>query len=328
MQIGMVGLGRMGANMVRRLLGRGQQCVVYDMHAAAVDAMAGEGALAAHSLAEMVAKLSAPRVVWLMLPAAVVTATVAELEGLLEPGDVIVDGGNSDYREAIAQAQRLTVRQIEFVDVGTSGGIWGLEKGYCLMIGGNAAAVNRLTPIFTALTAEATPTTHSSGQQGYLHCGPPGAGHFVKMIHNGIEYGLMAAYAEGFNILAHAGLGLVPRTADAETAPLPNPELYQFNFDIGAIAELWRHGSVVRSWLLDLTAQALQDDPQLENYAGRVTDSGEGRWTLQAAIDLGVPMPTLAAALFGRFSSRDEDLYANKLLSAMRQQFGGHIEKK
>ncbi|MGE0114693.1 MAG: phosphogluconate dehydrogenase (NAD(+)-dependent, decarboxylating) [Steroidobacteraceae bacterium] len=328
MQIGMVGLGRMGANMVRRLLRHQHECVVFDTHPDAAAGLIAAGAVAADSLATLVAQLRAPRTVWLMLPAAVVTKVIAELQALLQPGDVIVDGGNSDYRDAIAHAQRLRARQLEFVDVGTSGGVWGLESGYCLMIGGAAPTVARLTPVFAALTPSSAPGAGNSAQQGYLHCGPAGAGHFVKMIHNGIEYGLMAAYAEGFNLLAHAGRGLQQQAADAETAPLTTPENYQFNFDVPAIAELWRHGSVVRSWLLDLTAEALQADPQLQGFAGRVADSGEGRWTLQAAVDLGVPMPTLAAALFARFSSQNENQYANKLLSAMRQQFGGHAEKK
>jgi 6-phosphogluconate dehydrogenase len=327
MQIGMVGLGRMGANMTRRLLRHQHQCVVFDAHSTAATSLQAEGAIVAASLADLITKLQAPRAVWLMLPAAVTAAVITELEALLQPGDLIIDGGNSDYRDAMRHAQRLQTRQLEFIDVGTSGGVWGLEAGYCLMIGGNAPAVTRLTPIFTALAPTAAPGTPPA-QQGYLHCGAVGSGHFVKMIHNGIEYGMMAAYAEGFNLLAHAGRGLQSQTADAETAPLTHPENYQFNLDVAAIAEVWRHGSVVRSWLLDLTAEALQADPQLQAYAGRVADSGEGRWTLQAGVDLGVPMPTLAAALFARFSSQNENLYANKLLSAMRQQFGGHQEKK
>lgn len=331
MQIGMVGLGRMGANMALRLLRHGHECVAFDARPGAADALVAAGAIAAGSLADLVSRLNAPRAIWLMVPAAVVESVIVELEGLLQPGDVLIDGGNSDYRDAIRHAQRLQARQIDFIDVGTSGGVWGLEAGYCLMIGGAADVVARLDPVFAALapgSAEGASSVQSTAQRGYLHCGAAGAGHFVKMIHNGIEYGLMAAYAEGFNLLSHAGLGLVPRPADAETAPLATPGLYQYNFDIPAIAELWRHGSVVRSWLLDLTAQALHADPALQSFAGRVTDSGEGRWTLQAAIDLGVPMPTLSAALFSRFGSRDEDQYANKLLSAMRQQFGGHVEKK
>ena len=328
MQIGMVGLGRMGANMVRRLLRHQHECVVFDSHPAAVAGMVSAGAVAADSLASLVAQLRAPRAIWLMVPAAVVAGLTEQLAGLLQPGDVIIDGGNSDYRDAIKQAERLKLRQLEFVDVGTSGGVWGLEAGYCLMIGGKSEVVQRLTPIFAALAPAVAQASATSAAQGYLHCGPVGAGHFVKMIHNGIEYGLMAAYAEGFNLLAHADKGLVQQTADAETAPLTTPQDYQFKLDVAAIAELWRHGSVVRSWLLDLSAQALQADPTLQQYAGRVADSGEGRWTLQAAIDLGVPMPTLAAALFARFSSRDENVYADKMLSAMRQQFGGHQEKK
>ncbi len=337
MQIGMVGLGRMGANMVRRLLRHQQECVVFDAQAQAAPDLAAAGATAADSLATLVATLNAPRTIWLMVPAGVVASLINELEPLLQPGDVIIDGGNSDYRDALRHAQRLRAKQIEFVDVGTSGGVWGLEAGYCLMIGGAPEVVKRLTPIFEALSPSATAmnkapgaamATTSTAQQGYLHCGPVGAGHFVKMVHNGIEYGLMAAYAEGFNLLAQAGRGSAEQTADAETAPLARPEHYQFNLDVAAIAEVWRHGSVVRSWLLDLSAQALQADPQLQSYAGRVSDSGEGRWTLQAAVDLGVPMPTLAAALFARFSSQNQSLYANKMLSAMRQQFGGHVEKK
>ena len=330
MQIGMVGLGRMGANMVKRLLRQQHQCVVFDAHAEAAVSLQAEGALAASSLSDMVAKLSAPRSIWLMLPAAVVETVIAELETLLQPGDVIIDGGNSDYRDAMRHAQRLQPQQVEFIDVGTSGGVWGLDAGYCLMIGGTAATVTRLTPIFASLAPndKGGANAITTAPQGYLHCGPVGSGHFVKMIHNGIEYGLMAAYAEGFNLLARAGRGLQQQTADAETAPLTHPENYQFNLDVPAIAELWRHGSVVRSWLLDLTAEALTSDPQLDRFAGRVADSGEGRWTLQAGVDLGVPMPTLAAALFARFSSQNQNLYANKLLSAMRQQFGGHQEKK
>lgn len=328
MQIGMVGLGRMGANMVRRLLRAQHECVVFDAYPTAAAPLVTAGALAAQSLADMVAKLRAPRAIWLMVPAAVVEPVIADLEALLQPGDVIIDGGNSDYRDAMRHAQRLQAKQLDFIDVGTSGGVWGLDAGYCLMIGGTKSAVERLTPIFASLAPSMTQNATHSAQQGYLHCGAVGAGHFVKMVHNGIEYGLMAAYAEGFNLLAHAGLGLVHRPPDAETAPLAHPENYQFNLDVAAIAEVWRHSSVVRSWLLDLSAQALQEDPQLKNFAGRVSDSGEGRWTLQAAIDLGVPMPALSAALFTRFSSQNENLYADKLLSAMRHQFGGHVEKK
>jgi 6-phosphogluconate dehydrogenase len=337
MQIGMIGLGRMGANMVRRLQRNGQQCVVFDSYATAPAELVTAGAVVADSLQSLVAKLNAPRAIWLMVPAAVVKSVVAELESLLQPGDVIIDGGNSDYRDAIGHSQRLQSKQIGFIDVGTSGGVWGLTEGYCLMIGGSHDAVTRLTPVFAALApvtnesaSAATPalaTAQSTAPQGYLHCGASGAGHFVKMVHNGIEYGLMQAFAEGFNLLTNAGRGLHERAADAETAPLATPEHYQFDLDVPAIAEVWRHGSVVRSWMLDLSAQALQDDPQLHNYAGRVSDSGEGRWTLQAGIDLGVPMPALAAAVFARFDSQNNAVYANKLLSAMRHQFGGHVEK-
>lgn len=332
MQLGMIGLGRMGANMVRRLMRHGHQCVAYDAVPAAAAALASEGAIAANTLEDLIGKLDAPRAIWLMIPAALVEQVLDRLAPLLAPNDIVIDGGNSDYRDAIRRHRELQARGIHFIDVGTSGGIWGLERGYCLMIGGEHAPVRHLIPIFAALgtspdEANSTELTAASATRGYLHCGPAGAGHFVKMIHNGIEYALMAAYAEGFNLLAHAGRGEERRTHDAETAPLAHPEAYQYDFDVGAIAEVWRHGSVVRSWMLDLTADALRDDPQLERYAGRVSDSGEGRWTLKAAIDLGVPMPTLASALFGRFSSRDEDRYANQLLSAMREQFGGHTEK-
>lgn len=323
MQIGMVGLGRMGANMTRRLLRAGHECVTHDISPEAVAKLVSEGAGGAVSLAELAAKLRAPRAVWLMLPAAITTATVEQLSQLLQPGDAIIDGGNSDYREAIRHAHSLQARGIDFIDVGTSGGVWGLEAGYCLMIGGEAAAVERLTPIFTALTQNDDAKT-----RGFLRCGQAGAGHFVKMVHNGIEYALMAAYAEGFNLLAHANQGAVGRAVDTETAPLASPENYRFDLDVPAIADLWRRGSVVRSWLLDLAAAALRDDPQLSQYQGRVSDSGEGRWTLQAGIDLGVSMPTLAAALFERFDSQGHNLYANKLLSALRRQFGGHEEKR
>lgn len=331
MQIGMIGLGRMGANMARRLMRAGHECVAFDAHAAAVDALQAEGARAASTLEQLIAALQPPRAVWLMLPAAVVGATIEKLAPLLTRGDILIDGGNSDYRHARARSESLQTRGIEFVDAGVSGGVWGLEKGYCMMIGGSRTAVARLQPIFEALAP--TPLTPDSQWQpsvkGYLHCGPAGAGHFVKMVHNGVEYALMAAYAEGFNLLAHAaGKDTMHRRADAETAPLDEPGAYHYDFDVPAIAQLWRNGSVVRSWLLDLTAQALSEDPTLEQYAGRVADSGEGRWTLKAAIDLSVPVPTLANALFARFSSRDEDAFANRLLSAMREQFGGHAERK
>ncbi len=334
MQLGMIGLGRMGANMTRRLLQHGHECVVYDAVPAAATALGAEGAIPAATLAELVARLAPPRAVWLMIPAALVEQVLGELTPLLAPGDIVIDGGNSDYLDAIRRFRALAERKLHFIDVGTSGGVWGLARGYCLMIGGEHETVARLAPIFESLAPEpagdapALGPTLATAARGYLHCGPAGAGHFVKMIHNGIEYALMSAYAEGFNLLAHAGRGHDDRTHDAETAPLAHPEAYRYDFDVAAIAEVWRHGSVVRSWMLDLTADALRDDPQLERYAGRVSDSGEGRWTLKAAIDLGVPMPTLASALFGRFSSRDEDKYANQLLSAMREQFGGHAEKR
>lgn len=318
MQIGMLGLGRMGANMTRRLLRGGHDCVVHDVRRATVEELSVAGAIGAFTLAELAAKLQAPRAVWLMLPAAVTPAAIDELATVLQAGDLIIDGGNSDYREAMRRARQLKTLGIEFIDVGTSGGVWGLEEGYCLMIGGDGDTVRRLEPVFTTLAPSSA---------GYLHCGPAGAGHFVKMVHNGIEYALMAAYAEGFNLLAQANRE-VRRAADAETAPLGEPDRYGFDFDVPAIAELWRHGSVVRSWLLDLAARALHDDPQLANYQGKVADSGEGRWTLRAAIDLGVPMPALAAALFARFESQGNSAYADKLLSALREQFGGHMEKR
>ncbi len=328
MQMGMIGLGRMGADMVRRLLRNHHDCVVFDVQAAARMALVADGAKAAESLEDMIKQLAAPRMVWLMLPAAFVPATIEQLATLLQPGDIIIDGGNSDYRQGMQQAQQLKTKGIDFIDVGTSGGVWGLREGYCLMIGGNDTAVKCATPLFEALALGAATSSNPPESMGYLHCGPVGSGHFVKMVHNGIEYSLMAAYAEGFNLLAHANRGLQSQTANAETAPLDQPENYQFKLDVPAIAELWRHGSVVRSWLLDLAAQALHADPQLEGFAGRVSDSGEGRWTLHAAIDLGVPMPTLSTALFERFDSQGQSVYANKLLSALRQQFGGHQEKK
>jgi 6-phosphogluconate dehydrogenase len=330
MQMGMIGLGRMGANMVRRLMRHGHTCVAYDATPAAVQALVAEGATPSSSLADFIGKLAMPRAIWLMVPAAIVENVLQQLLPLLAPDDVVIDGGNSDYRDAIRRARTLSERGIHFVDVGTSGGVWGLEGGYCLMIGGDTTAVGRLSSIFEALAPATTPEGSAGGTatRGYLHCGQAGAGHFVKMVHNGIEYALMAAYAEGFNLLAHAGRGNERRTADAETAPLAEPDAYRYQFDVGAIAEVWRHGSVVRSWMLDLTADALREDASLQRFAGHVADSGEGRWTLKAAIDLGVPMPTLASALFGRFTSRDEDTYANQLLSAMREQFGGHAERK
>jgi len=335
MQLGMIGLGRMGANMVRRLVRGGHAAVVYDRTPDAVQALAREGAAGAASLDDFVARLEKPRTVWLMVPAAVVDATLDELVPRLAAGDVVVDGGNSYYRDDIERARRLTSRQLHYVDCGTSGGVWGLERGYCLMIGGEADVVRRLDPLFATLapgvgSIERTPGAAERGgtaERGYLHCGPSGAGHFVKMVHNGIEYGLMAAYAEGFNVLRHANAGGRAGSADAETTPLRNPDYYRYDLDLGAIAELWRRGSVVTSWLLDLTAAALATDPGLERFTGRVSDSGEGRWMLEAAIDEAVPAHVLAAALFERFASRGEAEFQNRLLSAMRFQFGGHAEK-
>jgi 6-phosphogluconate dehydrogenase len=335
MRIGMIGLGRMGSNMARRLLRRGHQVVAYDRAAEPVGALAKEGAEGATSAADLVARLPAPRVVWLMVPAGVVDAALAELVPLLAAGDAVVDGGNSNYVDDIRRAAALSAQGLHHVDVGTSGGVFGLERGYCQMIGGEAAVVQRLDPIFAALAPprQAAPPTQGRGERGgtaergYLHCGPAGAGHFVKMVHNGIEYGLMQAYAEGLSILRHANVGRGAQAHDAETTPLREPANYQYDLDVGEIAELWRRGSVVSSWLLDLTAEALAAQPDLAGFAGRVSDSGEGRWTLKAAIDEGVPVPVLSAALYQRFASRGESGYADRLLSAMRAAFGGHQEK-
>ncbi len=335
MQLGMIGLGRMGSNLVRRLRGAGHTCVVYDAHPEPIAALVHEGATGAASLEDLVAKLTAPRAVWLMVPAAVVDDELAALAPHLAAGDTVIDGGNSHYHDDIRRARELGARSLHYLDVGTSGGVWGLERGYCLMIGGEEAVVRRLDPIFRTLApgvaaAARTPGregTAGPAEQGYLHCGPSGAGHFVKMVHNGIEYGLMAAYAEGLNILRHADAGLRPREADAETTPLRQPELYQYTLDLPAVAEVWRRGSVITSWLLDLTAAALQASPDLAGFSGTVSDSGEGRWTLDAAIDESVPAPVLSAALFDRFRSRGEGLFADRLLSALRFQFGGHAEK-
>jgi 6-phosphogluconate dehydrogenase len=335
MQLGMIGLGRMGANMVRRLLGAGQQCVVFDRSPQAVEALVQEKAVGASSLQDLVKKLDRPRAVWLMVPAAVVDATVAELLPLLGPGDVLIDGGNSYYVDDIRRARELAVKQIHYLDVGTSGGVWGLERGYCMMIGGPAEAVQRLDPIFRTLAPGVGDIPRTPGRQklggtaehGYLHCGPSGAGHFVKMVHNGIEYGVMAAYAEGLGVLSGANIGQRPHEIDAETTPLGDPEHYQYDFNLPDIAELWRRGSVIASWLLDLTAAALARDPALAGFAGRVSDSGEGRWTIKAAIDEAVPVPVLTTALYERFSSRGAAEFQDKLLSAMRFQFGGHTEK-
>jgi 6-phosphogluconate dehydrogenase len=336
MQLGMIGLGRMGANMARRLMGAGHECVVYDLSAESVAALAREGAEGASSLEEFVGKLSKPRAVWLMVPAAVVDRSLASLAPLLEEGDTVIDGGNSYYRDDIRRARELRERGIHYVDVGTSGGVWGAERGYCLMIGGEREAVARLDTVFDALAPGAGDITRTKGREsagstaerGYLHCGPNGAGHFVKMVHNGIEYGLMAAYAEGLNILKNANTGKREHAADAETTPLREPEAYQYDFDLADIAEVWRRGSVIASWLLDLTAGALFEDPELKAFGGRVSDSGEGRWTILAAVDEGVPAHVLSAALFDRFESRGEAEFANRILSAMRFQFGGHHEKK
>ncbi|HYB54164.1 MAG TPA: decarboxylating 6-phosphogluconate dehydrogenase [Thermoanaerobaculia bacterium] len=336
MQLGMIGLGRMGANMVRRLMKAGHECVVFDRNAESVQQLAGEGAKGSGSLEEFVAKLKRPRAVWLMVPAAVVDSSVKDLAPRLENDDVLIDGGNSYYIDDIRRQGDLRARGIHYVDVGTSGGVWGLERGYCMMIGGDTDAVQRLDPIFKALAPgrgdiPRTPGREKLGgtaEDGYLHCGPSGAGHFVKMVHNGIEYGLMAAYAEGLNILKNANVGKTHREADAETTPLRHPEHYPYDLNLTDVAEVWRRGSVIASWLLDLTAIALAKSADLANFSGRVSDSGEGRWTILASVDEGVPAPVLTSALFARFSSRGESGFADKLLSAMRYEFGGHLEKK
>src|SRR5215469_3526282 len=335
MQLGMVGLGRMGANMVRRLIKGGHECVVYDRAPQAVKDLAKEKAIGANSLPEFVQKLAKPRAIWLMVPAGVVDQTIADFLPLLSQGDILIDGGNSYYIDDIRRAKELAAKGIHYVDVGTSGGVWGLERGYCMMIGGERNIVQRLDPIFATLapgigSVDRTPGREElkgTAEQGYLHCGPGGAGHFVKMVHNGIEYAVMAAYAEGLNILHHANVGKQERTVDAETSPLRNPEFYQYDLNLPDVAELWRRGSVIGSWLLDLTADALLKSPDLANFQGRVSDSGEGRWTIIAAIDESVPVPVLSSALFERFSSRGEADYADRLLSAMRFEFGGHLEK-
>jgi 6-phosphogluconate dehydrogenase len=335
MQLGMIGLGRMGSNIVRRLMRDGHSCVVYDVNAASIDRLAGEGATPARSLEEFTGKLEKPRAAWVMVPAGVTQRIIDQLTQHLEPGDIIIDGGNSYYRDDVDRAAALKPRGFHLVDCGTSGGVWGLDRGYSLMIGGEDDVVQHLDPIFKTIApgVEAAPRTPgrtgapAQAEYGYLHCGPNGAGHFVKMVHNGIEYGLMAAYAEGLNIINHANIGKHQDQIDAETAPLRDPQYYQYEMDMPAVAEVWRRGSVVASWLLDLTAAALVDDPSLEKFAGRVSDSGEGRWTAVAAIEEAVPSPVISAALFERFSSRGEALYGDKLLSAMRKQFGGHQEK-
>jgi 6-phosphogluconate dehydrogenase len=336
MQLAMVGLGRMGANLVRRLMRRQHECVVFDRDAAAVDALAREGARPARSLDDLVSQLSAPRAVWVMLPHGAATeTTIVELARLLSAGDAVIDGGNGHHHDDVRRARELAMRGIDYLDIGTSGGVWGLERGYCLMIGGSAAAVQRLDPILRALapgrgSLPRTPGRDEAGgtaEEGYLHCGESGAGHFVKMVHNGIEYGIMAAYAEGFNILRHADVGRREHPIDAETTPLRHPEHYRYQLNLADIAEVWRRGSVVASWLLDLAAIALAAEPDLARFSGRVSDSGEGRWTIAAAIEEGAPAPVLSAALYQRFSSRGEDEFAGRLLSAMRYQFGGHVER-
>jgi 6-phosphogluconate dehydrogenase len=336
MQLGMVGLGRMGANLVRRLMRDGHRCVAYDRTPATVSQLEGEGATGANSFQEFVAKLDKPRTAWLMLPAAVVGPTLDQLVPLLEPGDVVIDGGNSYYLDDIARAKQLAPKKIHYIDVGTSGGVFGLERGFCLMIGGETEAVERLGPIFKSLApgrgaAEPTPGRTRQGgtaPDGYLHCGPNGAGHFVKMVHNGIEYGMMASIAEGLSIIKHANAGKTSQTTDAETAPLRDPEAYQYDIDVAEVAEVWRRGSVISSWLVDLVADAFARSPGLDDFAGRVSDSGEGRWTVLAAVEEGVPAPVITASLYERFESRGLGEFADKILSAMRSEFGGHAEKK
>jgi 6-phosphogluconate dehydrogenase len=335
MQLGMVGLGRMGANLVRRLMRDGHRCVVYDVSAEAVQQLEGEGATGASSLEELAATLDPPRAVWLMLPAAIVQDTLDQLVGFLRPGDTVIDGGNSYYRDDITRAAQLADHGIHYVDCGTSGGVWGLDRGYCLMIGGEAEPVQRLDPIFRTIapgrgSAARTPgrtRAHGTAEDGYLHCGPNGAGHFVKMVHNGVEYGMMAAIAEGLSIIGHADAGTKPQETDAETTPLRDPWAYRYSIDIGEVAEVWRRGSVVGSWLVDLIADALARTPSLEGFAGRVSDSGEGRWTVLAAVDEGVPAAVITASLFERFESRRLGELSDKILSAMRSEFGGHVEK-
>jgi 6-phosphogluconate dehydrogenase len=335
MQLGMIGLGRMGANLVRRLMRDGHPCVAYDRNLDVVKALASEGAEGASSLAEFVDKLEKPRAIWIMVPAGVVDSTLTDLVPLLDADDVVIDGGNSYYRDDITRSAALRVKGIHYLDVGTSGGVWGLERGYCLMIGGDYAAVERLDPIFSSIapgigSVEPTPgrSTQDTASNGYLHCGPSGAGHFVKMVHNGVEYGMMAAIAEGLSIIKHADVGLHQDEIDAETAPLRVPEAYQYQINVADVAEVWRRGSVVSSWLVDLIAAALAKSPDLEDFSGRVSDSGEGRWTVLAAVDEGVPASVISASLYERFESRDNGAFTGKILSAMRSEFGGHAEKK
>jgi len=336
MQLGMIGLGRMGANMVRRLMKAGHKCVVYDVTPAAVDGLAKEGATGAKSLEDFVAKLDGPRAIWLMVPAAYVDSTIEKLVPLLAKGDILIDGGNSYYRDDVDRAKNLQPKGIHYMDVGTSGGVYGLERGYCLMIGGDNDAVARMDPIFKTLApgrgnVERTPGREKMGgtsEDGYLHCGPSGAGHFVKMVHNGIEYGIMQAYAEGLNVIRNANIGKKTHEKDAETTPLRDPQYFQYDMNVADIAEVWRRGSVVASWLLDLTAQALAESPNLDDFSGKVSDSGEGRWTVLAAVDEGVPTHVLSASLYSRFDSRGNSEFQNKVLSAMRKMFGGHHEKK
>jgi 6-phosphogluconate dehydrogenase len=336
MQLGMVGLGRMGANLVRRLMHDGHRCVVYDVNADVVKELEGEGATGSTSLADFAAKLDKPRTAWLMLPAAIVDSTLEQLVPLLEPGDAVIDGGNSYYRDDITRAKQLAPQGIHYLDCGTSGGVWGLERGYCLMIGGETEVVKRLDPIFRSIapgmgSAEPTPSrTRSDGTapEGYLHCGPNGAGHFVKMVHNGVEYGMMAAIAEGLSVIKHANAGQKTQAVDAETTPLRDPWAYQYDIDVGEVAEVWRRGSVVGSWLVDLTADAFARSPDLDDFTGRVSDSGEGRWTVLAAVDEGVPATVITTSLYERFESRGAGEFTDKILSAMRSEFGGHAEKK
>ena len=335
MQLGMIGLGRMGANLVRRLMRDGHRCVAYDVNPDAVKALEAEGATGASSLADFAAKLEQPRNIWIMVPAGIVDSTLAQLVPLLDADDVVIDGGNSYYRDDITRSAELRAKGIHYVDVGTSGGVWGLERGYCLMIGGDDAAFARLEPLFLTIApgegiAEATAgrAPGSTASQGYLHCGPSGAGHFVKMVHNGIEYGMMAAIAEGLSIIKHADVGLHQQEFDAETTPLRNPEAYQYDINVADVAEVWRRGSVVSSWLVDLTASAFAKSPELDDFSGRVSDSGEGRWTVLAGVEEGVPVPVISASLYQRFESRDNGAFTGKILSAMRSEFGGHAEKK